>query len=44
MQRLYYNLLEDRFTIFLVNAQSTRRMAGRKTDVCDAEWIATLMQ
>jgi transposase len=39
-----YNLLEGRFDLWLVNAQSIKRMPGRKTDVKDAEWIATLMQ
>ena len=39
-----HNILEDRLEIFLVNAQSIKRMPGRKTDVKDAEWIATLMQ
>jgi transposase len=39
-----HNILEDRFEVFLVNAQSIKRMPGRKTDVKDAEWIATLMQ
>jgi len=39
-----YNILEERFVIFLVNAQSIKRMPGRKTDMKDAEWIATLMQ
>jgi transposase len=39
-----YNLLEDRFTILLVNPQAIKRMPGRKTDVKDAEWIATLLQ
>jgi transposase len=39
-----YNILEDRFELFLVNAQSIKRMPGRKTDMKDAEWIATLMQ
>jgi transposase len=38
------NILEDRFEIFLVNAQSVKRMPGRKTDMKDAEWLATLMQ
>lgn len=38
------NILEDRFEIFLVNAQSIKRMPGRKTDMKDADWIATLMQ
>lgn len=39
-----YNILEGRFEIFVVNAQSISRMPGRKTDMTDAEWIATLMQ
>lgn len=39
-----YNLLEERFTILLVNPQAIKRMPGRKTDVKDAEWIATLLQ
>jgi transposase len=39
-----HNILEGRFEIFLVNAQSIKRMPGRKTDMKDAEWIATLMQ
>ena len=38
------NILEERFEIFVVNAQSLKRMPGRKTDMKDAEWIATLMQ
>jgi transposase len=39
-----YNILEGRFEIFLVNAQAVKRMPGRKTDIKDAEWLATLMQ
>ncbi len=39
-----YHILEDRFDLWLVNAQSIKRMPGRKTDMKDAEWIATLMQ
>jgi len=39
-----YNILEDGFELFLVNAQSIKRMPGRKTDMKDADWIATLMQ
>ena len=37
-----YNLLEDHFELLLVNAQAVRRMPGRKTDVSDAEWLASL--
>ena len=32
-----HNILESRFTIFLVNAQAVKRMPGRKTDMKDAE-------
>jgi transposase len=39
-----YNILEARFELLVVNAQSIKRMAGRKTDMTDAEWIATLLQ
>ena len=39
-----YNILEEHFELFLVNAQSIKRMPGRKTDMKDADWIATLMQ
>ncbi len=41
--RPIYNILEDHFELFLVNAQSIKRMPGRKTDMKDADWIATLM-
>jgi transposase len=39
-----YHILEERFEIFLVNAQAVKRMPGRKTDLKDAEWLATLLQ
>src|SRR4030095_10328618 len=39
-----YNILEGRFELFVVNAQAIKRMPGRKTDMTDAEWIATLLQ
>src|SRR5215470_5906777 len=39
-----YNLLEDTFTLLLVNAQHLKTVPGRKTDVKDAEWIAELLQ
>ena len=37
-------MLEGHFELLLVNAQSVKRVPGRKTDMKDAEWIATLMQ
>jgi transposase len=39
-----YNVLEDSFTLVLVNAQHIKNLPGRKTDVQDAEWIADLLK
>ncbi len=39
-----WNLIEDRFTLLLVNAQHIKAVPGRKTDVKDAEWIADLLR
>jgi len=39
-----YNLLEDRFTVMVVNARHIKAVPGRKTDVKDAEWIADLLR
>lgn len=39
-----YNLLEGRFTIWVVNAQHIKQVPGRKTDVSDAAWIASLLR
>jgi transposase len=39
-----WNLLEDRFTLLLANAQHIKAVPGRKTDVRDAEWIADLLR
>jgi transposase len=39
-----YNLLEDEFTLVLVNAHHIKQVPGRKTDVKDCEWIAQLLQ
>lgn len=38
-----YNLLDGRFQLILVNAQHLRAVPGRKTDVKDSEWIASLL-
>lgn len=38
-----FNLLEDDFDVLLVNAQHVKHVPGRKTDVCDAEWLAELL-
>lgn len=39
-----YNLLEDEFTVMVINAQHIKAVPGRKTDVRDAEWIADLLR
>src|SRR5512145_265572 len=39
-----FNILEDEFEVFLVNAQHIKFVPGRKTDVKDAQWIAELLQ
>jgi transposase len=39
-----WNLLEDRFTLLLVNARHIKAVPGRKTDVRDCEWIADLLR
>ncbi len=39
-----YNVLEDQFTLLLVNARHVKAVPGRKTDVRDCEWLADLLQ
>jgi transposase len=39
-----YNVLEEQFTLLLVNAQHIKAVPGRKTDVRDCEWIADLLR
>ena len=39
-----WNLLEDQFTLQLVNAWHMKAVPGRKTDVRDSEWIADLLR
>lgn len=39
-----YNLLENNFELWLVNARHIKQVPGRKTDVKDAEWIAQLLR
>jgi transposase len=39
-----YNLLDGRFFLLVVNAQHLKALAGRKTDVQDAEWLADLLR
>jgi transposase len=39
-----FNILEDRFTVLLVNAHHIKQVPGRKSDVRDCQWIAQLLQ
>jgi transposase len=39
-----YNLLEDRFSLVLVNARHVHNVPGRKSDVRDCEWLADLLR
>src|SRR5215831_9799419 len=42
--RPVYTLLEEGRSIVLVNPQHLKRVAGHKTDVKDAEWLADLLR
>lgn len=39
-----YYILEDSFTLLLVNVQHLQQVPGRKSDVRDSEWIAQLLE
>lgn len=39
-----YNVLEEHLACIVVNAEHIKAVPGRKTDVKDSEWIATLAQ
>jgi transposase len=39
-----YYVLEDAFTLLLINMQELKRVPGRKTDVKDSEWLAQLLE
>jgi transposase len=39
-----WNLLEDAFSLLLVNPRDIKAVPGRKTDITDAEWIADLLR
>jgi len=39
-----YDVLEDGFSLLLVNAQHVKRVPGRKSDVQDSEWLAQLLE
>jgi len=38
-----FNVLSSHFEVWIVNARDMKQVPGRKTDVCDAEWICKLM-
>lgn len=39
-----YYLLEDSFTLLLINMHELKRVPGRKTDVKDSEWLTQLLE
>lgn len=39
-----YNILEEDFEVVLVNARHIKHVPGRKTDVCDSEWLCKLLR
>lgn len=39
-----YYVLEDVFTLLLINMQELKHVPGRKTDVKDSEWLAQLLE
>ncbi|MEW6618239.1 MAG: IS110 family transposase [bacterium] len=39
-----FNILEEDFEVILVNARHIKYVPGRKTDVCDAEWLCKLLR
>ena len=39
-----YYMLEDGFTLLLINMQTLQHVPGRKTDVKDSEWLAQLLE
>jgi len=39
-----YYVLEDRFTLLLINMRLLKHVPGRKTDVQDSEWLAQLLE
>ena len=42
--RPVFNLLEDHFTVLLVNAHHIKAVPGRKTDVRDCDWICDVLR
>ena len=44
ISRYITNVLEDRFSVWVINAEHLRNVPGRKTDVADSVWIAQLIE
>lgn len=42
--RPIYHVLEEDFTLLLINMQHLKHVPGRKTDVRDSEWLAQLLE
>jgi transposase len=42
--RPVYEQLEEAFDVWLVNARHVKNVPGRKSDVIDAQWLATLLR
>jgi transposase len=42
--RPVYEILEEAFSIIVVNAQHVHALPGRKTDMADAEWLGDLLR
>jgi transposase len=39
-----YNVLEDQFTLLLVNARHVKAVPGRRTEVRDCAWLADVLR
>lgn len=39
-----FNILENEFEVYLVNARHIKYVPGRKSDISDAQWIGELLQ
>jgi len=39
-----FNILEDEFSIVLANPQHLKKVPGKKSDVSDSQWIASLLR
>lgn len=41
--RPVFNVLEEHIKVFLVNARHVKNVPGRKTDISDSKWLASLL-